>query len=113
MQENTKLPITNSFTKGINWDDHLSVGDNTSYRYAKNIIESDDMQTTFKSNEHSTRELLTYSGNILGKRYLAELNSFLLLVEGGEIHLFNPNTEEDKLVAKAEEFSCDWGLTGC
>ena len=36
-----KQKITNTFNGGLNWDNHIAVGDNNDYRYALNIINSD------------------------------------------------------------------------
>jgi hypothetical protein len=106
-------PVTNSFEGGLNYDDHFSYGSNKDYRYAKNIISSDDKQNTWKSNEHSTRKLATFDSNIVGKKYITELNSSIFFLEGGKIYIFNHNKEELKFVASADEFGCDWGMSGC
>lgn len=108
-----KQKITNTFTGGLDWDSHLTIGDNNDWRYALNIIRNDESQTTFISNEHSNRLVGTLPGNIVGKKYISQLNSTIFFVEGGEIHLYNHAKEELKLVAKASEFGCDWGMTEC
>ncbi len=113
MQEIQKKIITNTFDGGLNWDDHISIGNNQDYKYAKNIISSDDIQNSFKSNEHSNRMVAEYSKAIVGKRYIAELNSTIVFLEGGEVHIYNHDKEETKLVAKDSEFGCDWGMSGC
>lgn len=108
-----KQKITNTFNGGLNWDDYISVGDNNDYRYALNIVNSDEEQNTFRVNEHSTREVASFSGNVVGKRYITQLASTIYFLEGGEIHLYNHNTKELKFVAKASEFGCDWGMDDC
>jgi hypothetical protein len=108
-----KQKITNTFNGGLNWDNHIAVGDNNDYRYALNIINSDEEQNSFKSNEHSNREVASFSGRILGKKYITQLASTIFFIEGGEVHLYHHAKEELKLVAKASEFGCDWGMIGC
>lgn len=109
----SKQNITNTFQGGLDWDSHLTVGDNTNYRYALNIISNDEDQLTFKSNEHSNRLLYEFPGSIIGKKYITQLASSLFLIEGGKIYLFNHTTEECKFVAESSEFGCDWGMNGC
>jgi hypothetical protein len=109
----SKQKITNTFNGGLNWDNHITVGDNNDYRYALNIANSDEEQSTFKVNEHSNREVASFSGNILGKKYITQLGSTIFFIEGGEVYLYNHAKEELKFVAKASEFGCDWGMTGC
>lgn len=109
----SKQKITNTFNGGLNWDNHITVGDNNDYRYALNIVNSDEEQSTFKVNEHSNREVATFNGNVVGKKYITQLASTIFFIEGGEVHLYNHAKEELKLVAKASEFGCDWGMTGC
>lgn len=108
-----KSKIINTFNGGLNWDNHIATGDNNDYKYALNIINSDENQNTFKSNEHSNREIATFSGNVIGKKYITQLASTIFFIEGGEVYIYNHSKEELKFVAKASEFSCDWGMTGC
>ncbi len=105
--------ITNTFGGGLDWDNHLTVGKNEDYRYATNLISTDENQDTFLSNEHSTRKIATFPGEIVGKRYISQLNSTVFFIEGGKIYLFNHATEELKFVAESSEFGCSWGMEGC
>lgn len=109
----TKNKITNVFNGGLDWDTHLTAGNNENYRYALNMISTDENQDTFLSNEHSTRHIATLPNDIVGKRYISQLNSTVFFIEGGEIYLFNHYTEEIKFVAKSSEFGCNWGMQGC
>ena len=106
-------PIINTFGGGLDWDNHIQVTDNTTYKYAENLIDSDNLQTTFKSNEHSNRLLHKYNVAIVGRKYINKLNSTVVLLENGEIHLFNHDTEVNKFVAVDTEFNCDWGFNTC
>ena len=105
--------ITNTFGGGLNWDNHISVGDNTTYRYAVNIINNDHIQTSFISNEHSNRKVAQYGSKIVGIKYVNKLNSSIVLLDSGEIHLFNHDEESSKFVASDTEFGCDWGFNAC
>lgn len=108
-----KDKIINTFDGGLDWDSHLTTGSNKDYRYALNIINTDEEQTVFKSNEHSNRLVASFSGNIVGKRYITQLGSTIFFIEGGEVYLYNHAKEELKFVASASEFGCDWGMSGC
>lgn len=108
-----KQKIVNTFNGGLDWDSHLTVGTNNDYRYGLNLIKTDEDQTTFISNEHSNRLVASFSGNVVGKRYITQLDSTVFFIEGGEVHLYNHGTEQLKFVAKASEFGCDWGMSGC
>jgi hypothetical protein len=110
---NSKTKIVNTFNGGLDSDSHLTVGTNNDYRYALNIIKSDEDQSTFISNEHSNRLVASFSGNVVGKKYITQLHSTIFFIEGGEIHLYNHAKEEIKFVAKASEFGCDWGMGSC
>jgi len=105
--------IVNTFSGGLNWDNHIAVGDNTTYRYATNIINNDHIQTSFISNEHSNRKIAQYGSKIVGIKYVNKLNSSIVLLANGEIHLFNHDEESSKFVASDTEFGCDWGFGSC
>lgn len=105
--------ILNHFAKGLDWDSHISASNNDSYRYAMNIINNDHEQTTYISNEHSNRQVASYGSDIVGKKYINKINSTIVLLKNGELHLFNHDTEVSKFVASDTEFGCDWGFNGC
>jgi len=105
--------IINSFGKGLDWDGHITATDNASYKYALNIVNNDDKQNTYISNEHSNRKVATYGSKIVGRKYINPINSTVIFLENGEIHLFNHDKEESKFVASDTEFGCDWGFNAC
>ena len=105
--------IVNSFGSGLNWDDHINITDNKSYRYAMNIINNDNNQNTYISNEHSNRLVASYGSKIVGRKYINKINSTVILLQSGELHLFNHDTETTKFVASDSEFGCDWGFSAC
>lgn len=105
--------ILNNFAKGLDWDSHLTSGDNSNYKYALNIINNDHKQNTFISNEHSNRLVATYGSNIVGRKYINKINSTVVFLANGELHLFNHDTKSSKFIASDTEFSCDWGFSSC
>lgn len=105
--------INNTFFKGLNWDYHPHKSDNQSLKFAKGIILNDNEQNIFPSNEHGNRLLHEYNAEIVGKRYISKWNSELILLNNGEIHLFDYNTETNKFVASDSEIGCDWGFHDC
>lgn len=107
------VPIRNTFRRGLNSDNHISISDNESYRYAKNLMFGDDKQNTFLTNEHSNRLIKYYDSPIVGKKYINKINSVVVLLANGEIHLFNCDTEQSKFVASDTEFGCNWGFEQC
>ena len=105
--------IINNFGKGLDWDGHPGVTDNASYKYALNIVNNDNEQNTYISNEHSNRKVATYGAKIVGRKYINPINSTVIFLQNGEIHLFNHDKEESKFVASDTEFGCDWGFNAC
>lgn len=105
--------IVNSFTEGLDLDTHVSITNNTSYKYALNVINNDADQNTFLSNEHSNRKVAQYGSKIVGRKYINEINSTVIFLQNGEIHLFNHDKEESKFVASDTEFGCNWGFSSC
>ena len=108
-----KKQLNNTFVKGMNWDSHVSVSDNQSMRYALNIINSDDKQDTYKSNEHSNTKIFSHSIPIVGRKYINSINSTIVFLQSGEIYIDNHDTKESKFVASDTEFGCDWGFKEC
>ena len=105
--------IINSFSSGLDLDNHIGITDNTTYKYALNIVNNDSDQNTYISNEHSNRKVASYGAKIVGRKYINQLNSTVIFLQNGEIHLFNHDKEESKFVASDTEFNCDWGFGSC
>lgn len=107
------VPVKNTFSKGLNIDNHIGVSDNESYRYALNLMFNDNNQDVFLSNEHSNRLVAEYSSPIVGKKYINRINSIVVLLANGEIHLYSCDSETSTFVASDTEFGCNWGFQEC
>lgn len=104
------VPIT--FEKGLYMDGHTSVQPEGTYPYALNIVPRDQFQINFKSNEHSTIKLSSYEG-IIGSVLIKDQNREIIITKAGEIHSFNYDTEESKLIGSFSEFGCTMDVADC
>lgn len=108
-----KKEINNILSKGLITDTHLEVSDNSSYRYALNLINEDLQQTSFLTNEQSTNLVYEFPTNIVGNLYIPKYDSTIFLLQDESIYKLDHKTNITTFVAKSSEFNCSWGFSTC
>lgn len=108
-----KKEINNILSNGLVTDTHLEVSDNTSYRYASNLIHEDLSQNSFLTNEHSTNLVHNFSTNIVGTLYIPKLDFTIVFLQDESIHKLDHKTNKVEFIAKSSEFKCSWGFSKC
>jgi hypothetical protein len=104
---------TREFSKGLNQDAHSSQQPDGTVPFALNVINKDNKQVQFKSNEHSHKKVIEFPAKIAGKVHQDEYNRTFYLLRDGSIYYQDHDTETKHFVAKDTEFNCKWEISDC
>jgi hypothetical protein len=114
--KNMDKVIINTFNKGMASDQHPSLQDSDTYRYALNAIhEGVNESRSGLQNELSNELFSEIPGEIVGYRFIEERDKFLFFhIDGvNTLSWIDIKTKEITKIATDSEFGCDWGFDKC
>ena len=106
---------TNTFENGLWLDAQTSVQPEGTVPFALNIINRDEYQNSFRSNEHGTTHLTGIPG-VIGDVYIKDKDWSVFITKTGGIVLYDYNKPKDtavKQVATFAEFKCTMKVRDC
>lgn len=111
--DNQQLPLITTYGKGLYSDGHSSVQPEGTYPFALNVVNKDKHQTTFRTNEHSNKKVITFDSPIKGFVHQDEFNRTIYLLQDQSLWYQDHNTETKHFIVRASEFGCEWEIDDC
>lgn len=96
----------------MHMDAQYSVQPEGTYPIGMNIINRDEYQSSFKSNEHGTIKLEEFP-DVIGDVFMKDLNETTFITKDGSIKIFNYDQNKKIDVASFAEFGCPMEVKDC
>jgi hypothetical protein len=105
-------PNTVLLNKGLYLDAQTSYQPEGTYPFALNIVNRDEHQNNFKSNEHGNFKLENFK-DVIGDVFMKDSNESFFITKDANFYIYNYDTNKKTHLGSFGEFGCSMSIADC